>query len=205
MSLKSKRKQTCPACHEQKAISTQMRPHLERHCAVVRILRQRCYAGEITAEQVNQQVQDYIATYQATKPRRCLEVCDCVVRGSHFCERVVELIDWDNELVHFRVGRRFFVRFVSREAPHSTMDVLDRDFNSCKGGHAALQRMRSYWSADKAAVLPDSVLQNRVESLAAPARRRPVRSSAQPLPRRSTTHLEVEEGSLTLAGLAHRF
>lgn len=182
-----------------------MRTHVERYCRVVRKLKQRCYRGEITAEQVNQRVQDYIATYQATKPRRCLEVCDCVVRGSHFCEQVVELIDWDNELVHFRVGHRFFVRFVSREAPHVAMDVLDRDFNSCKGGHAALQRMRSYWSEDKAAVLPHSVLQNRVESLAEPGRRRPVRSSAQPLPRRSTTHLEVDDVLLTLVGLTHPF
>jgi hypothetical protein len=109
--------QTCPACFAKqaarKAETNIMRRHLKRHCPVVRQLKERCFRGQLTPEAVSQRIQEYMDTFLADlleDQEQRGEVCDCVLDGTHFCERMVTIIDWNNEIVRCKVGRRCFIR-----------------------------------------------------------------------------------------------
>ncbi len=103
---------TCPACLEKKATKTDMGQHLSQHCSVVRELRRRCLKGEVSVEEVRSRLEGYLETFEASKRRNADldEVCNCAVAGHNFCDKIVELIDWENDIVHCKVGNRYFVR-----------------------------------------------------------------------------------------------
>ena len=84
----------CPACQATLSVKTKLRPHLERHCSAI-----QCLPPKEAWEKVLYHIQGLSEELRQRRTR----MCNCDMNKTHFCKRLIPLIDWHQPVVMVQV------------------------------------------------------------------------------------------------------